>query len=83
MTRLCVPPPESIWARSDGEDGEDEPLEHEVDDFFIEGAFGGGDDEDCTLMIPWFESVDAVVATFPAALEESPRPPTRPDWTHG
>lgn len=66
-TYEIAPPPESIWARSEGEDGGDELLEHEVDDFFIEGAFDGGeDDEDSTLMMPWYESVDAVVATFPA-----------------
>jgi len=64
-TYEIAPPPESIWATVD--DGGDELMEHEVDDFFVEGAFDGGDGgEESNLMMPWYESVDAVVATFPA-----------------
>ena len=63
-TYEIAPPPESIWARSD--DDKDELVEHEVDDFFIEGAFDDEDEGESTLMMPWYESVDAVVATFPA-----------------
>ena len=63
-TYEIAPPPESIWARSD--DDKDELVEHEVDDFFIEGAFDHEDEGESTLMMPWYESVDAVVATFPA-----------------
>ena len=58
-----APPPESIWA-SDSSAEEDDDIFTEIDDFF-----GLDEDDDDTRkknpMMPWYEQVDAVVATFP------------------
>ena len=64
-TYQISPPPESIWAADTSDDDEDE-FSSEVDDFFID--FENEDRQDSlgsTPMMPWYEQVDACVATFP------------------
>lgn len=58
-----APPPESIWA-PDVNDNDD--FDTEIDDFFID--FEDEESQDLletNPMMPWYEQVDAVVATFP------------------
>ncbi|KAL7533303.1 hypothetical protein ACHAXR_006006 [Thalassiosira sp. AJA248-18] len=68
-TYEIAPPPESIWA-SDAEGEEDfEDLITEVDDFF-NMDFEEEDAQESlgkNPMMPWYEQVDACVATFPKA----------------
>jgi len=55
-----APPPESIWANEDTSD------DTEVDDFFVD--FENEEEQESigsNPMMPWYEQVDAVVATFP------------------
>ncbi|KAL3758171.1 hypothetical protein ACHAWU_004809 [Discostella pseudostelligera] len=65
-TYEIAPPPESIWAT--GDDSTDE-FSSEIDDFFKIDF----EDEDLqetsgmNPMMPWYEQVDACVATFPKA----------------
>jgi len=63
-TYEIAPPPESIWAVSDDDTDE---FSSEVDDFFTMD-FEEEDSQE-TLgknpMMPWYEQVDACVATFP------------------
>mmetsp|Transcript_20292 Transcript_20292/g.38296 ORF Transcript_20292/g.38296 Transcript_20292/m.38296 type:complete len:565 (+) Transcript_20292:225-1919(+) len=67
-TYEIAPPPESIWASDTAEDDLDE-FTSEVDEFFNMDF----EEEDAqeTLgknpMMPWYEQVDACVATFPKA----------------
>ena len=57
-----APPPESVWAN--GEDDEGEKDFTEIDDFF--GLDDSSDEEKkSNPMMPWYEQMDAVVATFP------------------
>lgn len=60
-----APPPEAIWASDLGEEMDD--FETEVEDIF---ALDFEDEDfqeklDRSPMMPWYEQVDAVVATFP------------------
>lgn len=56
-----APPPESIWATGDAESEDDFT---EIDDFF--GLDESPDEEKkSNPMMPWYEQMDAVVATFP------------------
>jgi len=60
-----APPPESIWADDSAGDG-DVDFDTEVDDFFTD--FEDEDEQESigsNPMMPWYEQVDAVVATFP------------------
>jgi len=60
-----APPPDSIWAASD--DGEDDDFSVETDEFF-DIDFDEEDEQESlgsNPMMPWYEQVDAVVATFP------------------
>ncbi|KAL7547615.1 hypothetical protein ACHAWF_010906 [Thalassiosira exigua] len=65
-TYEIAPPPESIWAAED--DGA-EMDEYEVDDFFDLGFEEEEEQENLGKdpMMPWYEQVDACVATFPKA----------------
>jgi len=57
-----APPPESIWAGEESKDEDDEFTE--IDDFF--GIEDGHDDQPKrNPMMPWYEQMDAVIATFP------------------
>jgi len=61
-----APPPESIWAN---EVQSDVGYETEIDDFF-NMEFEDEEEEESlgrNPMMPWYEQVDAVVATFPNA----------------
>jgi pyrimidine deaminase RibD-like protein len=74
-TYEIAPPPESIWASedtSDDENTEDEfSSSNGVDDFFNMDMDFEEEDEQENLarnpMMPWYEQVDACVATFPKA----------------
>jgi len=58
-----APPPESIWADDASPDNEDD---FDSDDFFTD--FEAEDEQESlgsNPMMPWYEQVDAVVATFP------------------
>ncbi|KAL7491012.1 hypothetical protein ACHAWT_000500 [Skeletonema menzelii] len=65
-TYEIAPPPESIWAADTSDDALDE-FSSEIDDFFTMDF----EDEDSqeslgkNPMMPWYEQVDACVATFP------------------
>lgn len=63
-TYEMAPPPESIWASSVDDEGDE--FNSEVDDYFMNFEL---EDEQETLgdnpMMPWYEQVDACVATFP------------------
>lgn len=65
-TYEIAPPPESIWAADTSDDAMDE-FSSEIDDFFTMDF----EDEDSqeslgkNPMMPWYEQVDACVATFP------------------
>ena len=64
-TYEIAPPPESIWAADTSDD--DEMDEVEVDDF-LTMDFEEEDSQESLLsnpMMPWYEQVDACVATFP------------------
>lgn len=56
-----APPPESIWAGGDYEDDEAASI---MDVDFEDEDFQG-DMQSANPMMPWYEQVDAVVATFP------------------
>ncbi|KAL7510003.1 hypothetical protein ACHAXN_006948 [Cyclotella atomus] len=62
-TYEIAPPPESIWASSTEDE---EEFSSEVDDFFMDFEM---EDKQESLggnpMMPWYEQVDACVATFP------------------
>mmetsp|Transcript_4136 Transcript_4136/g.6013 ORF Transcript_4136/g.6013 Transcript_4136/m.6013 type:complete len:755 (+) Transcript_4136:327-2591(+) len=61
-----APPPDSIWANNDNDSDNDDTFT-EKDDFF--NLEFDDEDEQENLgnnpMMPWYEQVDAVVATFP------------------
>ena len=60
------PPPESIWADVDS-GGDDDEFSSEIDDFF-NMEFEDEDSQENlgeNPMMPWYEQVDACVATFP------------------
>jgi pyrimidine deaminase RibD-like protein len=62
-----APPPETIWAQdmTDADEDEDD-LDTEIDDFFTDFEDEDSQDElETNPMMPWYEQVDAVVATFP------------------
>jgi len=64
-TYALAPPPESIWASEDEEEVED--FDTEIDDFF-NMEFEEEDWQESlnkNPMMPWYEQVDACVATFP------------------
>jgi pyrimidine deaminase RibD-like protein len=57
-----APPPESIWANGEDDEGEEDFTE--IDDFF--GLDDSPDEEKkSNPMMPWYEQMDAIVATFP------------------
>jgi len=66
-----APPPESIWANDDSEeDFDDESMMDDLDDSFaldLEDEMSSGSDNEMSRnpMMPWYEQVSAVVATFP------------------
>jgi len=62
-----APPPESIWADTSASGDGDEDFETEIDSIFSEVDFEDEykDDVKGNPMMPWYEQVDAVVATFP------------------
>jgi pyrimidine deaminase RibD-like protein len=66
-TYEIAPPPESIWAADTSADDNLDEFSSEVDDFFTMEF----EDEDSqeglsrNPMMPWYEQVDACVATFP------------------
>ena len=65
-TYEIAPPPESIWAADTSDDDMDE-FSSEIDDFFTMD-FEDEDSQDSlgkNPMMPWYEKVDACVATFP------------------
>lgn len=58
-----APPPDSIWASDNEEEDDEDLMDIEIDDFFK-----NEDDmreENANPMMPFYEQVDAVVATFP------------------
>lgn len=64
-----APPPETIWAKTDpgGSDDEDIDFAEDIDDIF-NLEFEEEDYQeslDGSPVMPWYEQVDAVVATFP------------------
>lgn len=60
-----APPPEVIWA-DDGEDDEDEDIDFDMFSVdFEEEMFNTDSMPVGSPMMPWYEQVDAVVATFP------------------
>lgn len=68
-----APPPEQIWATSSSKNSNSIPLEEDEDDeeddevmeFMEETEFSNTSDLKFSPMMPWYEQVDAVVATFP------------------
>jgi pyrimidine deaminase RibD-like protein len=56
-----APPPESVWANNE-QNNDDENTFTEIDDFF---GFDEEEEEKTNPMMPWYEQVDAVAATFP------------------
>ncbi|KAL7469987.1 hypothetical protein ACHAXS_010243 [Conticribra weissflogii] len=63
--RYCTPPPESIWAADTDEEVDE--FSSEVDDYF-NMEFEDEDNQASLVknpMMPWYEQVDACVATFP------------------
>eukprot|EP00593_Proboscia_inermis_P007430 CAMPEP_0171322876 /NCGR_PEP_ID=MMETSP0816-20121228/115226_1 /TAXON_ID=420281 /ORGANISM="Proboscia inermis, Strain CCAP1064/1" /LENGTH=647 /DNA_ID=CAMNT_0011821451 /DNA_START=246 /DNA_END=2191 /DNA_ORIENTATION=- len=59
-----APPPERVWADSEDNSGEDVDGGVEMDDALF---FEDEEEEELTMdpMMPWYEQVDAVIATFP------------------
>jgi len=57
-----APPPEKIWANSNDSELQDDDSFTEVDSFFTNVEDEHHKDR---LEMPWYEQVDAVVATFP------------------
>eukprot|EP00546_Thalassionema_frauenfeldii_P013815 CAMPEP_0178924838 /NCGR_PEP_ID=MMETSP0786-20121207/17550_1 /TAXON_ID=186022 /ORGANISM="Thalassionema frauenfeldii, Strain CCMP 1798" /LENGTH=680 /DNA_ID=CAMNT_0020599595 /DNA_START=72 /DNA_END=2114 /DNA_ORIENTATION=+ len=61
-----APPPEVVWAKES--ELEDDEFSTEIDDIFKELDFEEEEEEvrlSKNPMMPWYEQVDAVVATFP------------------
>lgn len=62
-----APPPDSIWAKGEIGDINDDDTFTEVDDFF-DLEFEDEDEQESlgsNPMMPWYEQIDAVVATLP------------------
>jgi len=59
-----APPPERVWADSEDNSGEDVDGGVEMDDALF---FEDEEEKELTMdpMMPWYEQVDAVIATFP------------------